>query len=65
MAHKDILNYLCSKRYGGIFGLFLGPQRTVVLTDLDVINETMAKDEYADRPRFHVLENIRGQRCIR
>ncbi len=42
-------------------GLWLGPQRTVVLNTAELIHETMGKDEYADRPDFPVIEATRGR----
>ncbi|XP_030850603.1 cytochrome P450 2U1 [Strongylocentrotus purpuratus] len=47
-----------SKRYGPIFGGFLGSHRAVFLNDYDTIKETFARtdDVFSDRPRIAIFE---------
>ncbi|XP_059087176.1 cytochrome P450 2C15-like [Tigriopus californicus] len=37
-------------KYGDIFGLFLGPQRIVVICDFETLQEVMNRPEFTDRP---------------
>ena len=37
------------EEFGPAVGLYLGPQRTVVLNDFDLIQEAFQKDEFQDR----------------
>ncbi len=48
-------------RYGDIVGLQLGPDRTVILSSTDLINEAMFRDEFSDRPAFKALRTSRGE----
>jgi len=38
------------KQYGPIFGMWMGPERTVVVSDYDLIVEMGAREEFSDRP---------------
>nr|AIL94128.1 cytochrome P450 CYP3032A1 [Tigriopus japonicus] len=38
------------EKYGDIFGLFLGPQRIVVICDFETLQDVMNRPEFADRP---------------
>lgn len=44
--------------YGDIFGLFLGPSRTIILNDFDSIQESGFHEDFMDRPRF--LPGLKG-----
>ncbi|GAV00057.1 hypothetical protein RvY_10962-2 [Ramazzottius varieornatus] len=39
-----------AKRYGGIFGLFLGSEYTVVLSDINLIRSALSKPSFEGRP---------------
>ena len=43
---------LCRREYGKMVGLYLGPKRTVILNDYDLINEAFFRDDFVGRPAF-------------
>lgn len=44
------------KKYGNVFGMYLGSMRTVVLTNYEDIKKIMNMDEASSRPPFHPAE---------
>ena len=45
-------------KHGKICGLWLGPQRTVVVADFEILQEVLNKIEFSDRQHW-ALENLR------
>ncbi len=54
------LAYFYRSRYGPIFGLWFGSQRTVVLTSLELFQQVMGRDELTGRPPFPAAQEVRG-----
>jgi len=48
-------------RYGPVIGYYSGMNRTVVLSDYDVITEAFTRDDLSDRPCFKSLKIARDQ----
>ena len=46
--------------YGPVVGFFLGPLRTVVISDFDLMKTVLSQDDCADRPHFNTVALLRG-----
>ena len=46
-------------KYGKLTGLYLGPLRTVVINDYDLMVEAFSRDEFAARPDLASIREMR------
>ncbi|XP_068136099.1 cytochrome P450 2K6-like [Hyperolius riggenbachi] len=58
--HKTFIEL--SKTYGTVFGVHIGPERTVVLCGLETVKDALINhaEEFSDRPRMPVMEKNIG-----
>ncbi len=48
------------RKYGDVYGMYLGPNRTVVVSDFDLIQEVGSNEAFQDRQNFPVGTELRG-----
>ena len=48
------------KKYGDVVGLFLGPNRSVIVSDFDTIQEVGGHPNFANKPKLEGMAYLRG-----